>query len=144
MKDDDYKNNAWLKQYRTGIWIGGVKNTLQNTMSYITVLNLVLLIVTSYSVTVRSFVIQFIPWFNIYIFVGAVAVFILVMMVIEFKIVQPSCWAFNNWQGYEHDNPMVTDLKTIIAKQDALQVDLKTVMEAQRVLQKELEELKKK
>ena len=108
------KNSGFLKQYNVGIWLGGIKSTLQYTMFYITLINLILVATTAYSVNIRAWAEHYVSWFSLPIFAGILFVFIILAMLLEYKVVQPSTWAFTNWQTYEHNNPIKKDLKDIM------------------------------
>ncbi len=102
-----------LKQYNIGSAVGGLKDLAIRTMVYVTAINFLLLVVTAYSVTLRDFMIQYLPWINFPMFIGAIIVTILIAMVIEYKFILPSTWGFTNRQQYEHRNPIREDLSEI-------------------------------
>lgn len=97
----------WLrltKQYKVSSKIGGVKDLLMRTLFYVTAVNFVLIAATAYHTTLRDTLLVWIPWLNFSTFLGVLVVGLLLMMILEYKIVLPSTWAFSNRQQYEHQN----------------------------------------
>jgi hypothetical protein len=118
MSKGDYQKNPKSKllgQRKSGAWLGGVKIVIQSAMFYLTAVNFLLLLWlnisnTAYDEIIRDFMTKHMPWFNFPIFMGILFAFMLVAMYFEYKYVIPSSWKFQNWQWYEHGNPMRTEL----------------------------------
>lgn len=104
------------KQKNTGQWIGAAKDIFSRSTFYISIINFFLLVATAYYTTVRDFIsIPFI-WF-----VGFAVSIIILAMLLEYTIILPSCYAFNNAQAYKHDNPLKDDVKTILERLDTIE-----------------------
>lgn len=88
------------KQYYFGNYIGGAKDLAQRVLAYITIVNLVLLVITTYSVS------KFVNQVSIFWFIGALVFLILFAMLMEYKFILSSSWGFTNQQMYKHFNPL--------------------------------------
>jgi len=89
-------------------YIGGFKNLLMRTTSYIAILNFLMIAVTAYYTTVRYFLP--IPFA---IFMLCLVLLVFVAMLIEWRYVLPSEIRFLVWQQYIHENPLVRDVKEL-------------------------------
>ena len=92
------------KQYKISGKIGGAKDLLMRTLFYVSIVNFILIAATAYHTTLRDIVNTWLPWFNFPIFLTVLVGGLLLMMILEYKIVLPSTWAFTNRQQYEHQN----------------------------------------
>jgi len=92
------------KQYGVSGKIGGAKDLLGRTLFYVSIINFILITVTAYSTTLRDTLQMWFPWLNFPIFLGILVVGLLLAMILEYKIVLPSAWAFTNKQQYEHQS----------------------------------------
>ena len=92
------------KQYKASGKIGGAKDLLMRTLFYVSIINFILIAITAYHTTLRDTLLSWFPWLNFPIFLGILVVGLLLLMVLEYKIVLPSSWAFSNRQQYEHQN----------------------------------------
>lgn len=101
-------------------YIGGVKVLFTRTGFYITLLNFLMLTVTSYTVVVKD-VIKIPFWF----FFLIICIVLFCAMLFEWVILLPSEIAFSNKQAYEHNNPIRGDLEDIKREVDALKSILK-------------------
>ena len=116
-----------LKQYAIGPWIGALKDLTSRAMFYMTPVNLFMLSATTYHVTARDFIWQFAPWFNFWMFFGALVFAALCAMAIEYKIVFPSSVSFSNLQGYKHGNLIRRDLEAIMEEIHKLEAKLDAI-----------------
>lgn len=107
------------RQKRVGRFIGGLKELLARVTFYISILNFLMIIATTYYTTVRH--LYSIPFWMFFL---ALAVILVVAMVVEYTIVLPSQIAFLNWQAYTHDNPIRRDLEKIMARLDEIEKKL--------------------
>jgi len=112
-------------QYKVSGKIGGLKDLLGRTLFYVSIINFILIAVTAYHTTLRDTLLSWFPWLNFSIFLGVLVVGLLLMMILEYKIVLPSTWAFTNKQQYEH--------QSLIRKQlDGIEKTLSEIQEKQR------------
>jgi len=89
-------------------YIGAIKNLFGRTVFYVSILNFIMISSTTYVIVIKNVInISFILF--IFIILGI----IILAMIFEFKFVLPSETAFLNWQTYEHNNPLRTDLEEI-------------------------------
>jgi len=54
------------------------------------------------------------PWMKIYIFYGVLLVVAAIAMVVEYKFVYPSFYAFRSQQEYKHQSPLRADLAKVL------------------------------
>lgn len=103
-------------QINTGPWIGALKDLFSRSIFYISIINFFLLIITAYYTTIRNFVQIPFLWFII------ITVLIIVLaMIVEYIIILPSCYVFNNSQVYKHDNPLKDDIKLVLDRLDIIE-----------------------
>lgn len=100
---------------------------ITRTQSYYSLMNVVLLLVTTY--TVREATIQkWFPWLNFWWLLGIGAAAIIAVAAIDYKLVHPSEIAYNQSQAWKHRSPVRKELgqmqQSITAIQGALE-DLK-------------------
>lgn len=89
-------------------YVGAARNLFVRAMFYISLLNFIMLALTTYTVVVRD-VIE-IPF---YMFILGLIVLVCVSLLFEYCIVLPSETAFMNKQVYEHGNPVRDDLQEL-------------------------------
>lgn len=105
-------------------YIGPVKALLASTMFYIGIVQFLLIAVTSYQVSVSPWATQHLPWLTLWIFLGLLLVFVLITLVIEYKFVLPSIYAFGNSQGYVHNSPLVADMQKALRELEEIKAKL--------------------
>jgi len=89
-------------------YIGAARNLFVRSMFYISLINFLMLALTTYTVVVRDVVeIPFV------MFVAGLIVIVAISLLFEYCVVLPSETSFMNKQVYEHDNPVKDDLKEI-------------------------------
>lgn len=111
------------RQLKGNIKLGGFVDTLAFTMFWMSLVNFLMMAITTYTVT-RDYTILLLPWFSIWIFLTLLGIIILTVMVFEYKLVYPSRVAFRNQQEYAHDSPIKEDLKQIKEEQERVREDL--------------------
>ena len=89
-------------------YIGGLKLLLARSSFYISILNFLMLASTSYIVVIKNYF--YIPFC---LFLLTMVAMVVGAMIFEWAIMMPSEIAFTNWQTYEHNNPIRTDLESI-------------------------------
>ena len=102
-----------LKQYNVGTSVGGLKDITMRTMFYVSALNFIMLVITSYSVSLRDFMSEYVEWFSFPVFFGFLILILIIAIIIEYKFILPSQWQFANKQQYEHKSPVRLDLEEI-------------------------------
>lgn len=100
-----------FKQYTISPLVGGVKDLAQRTMFYVSAINFVLLIITTFSVS------QLVNQIGLFVFVGIIIVVLLLAMAIEYKFILPSSWVFINKQRYKHGEPLIKDIQEVLKVQ---------------------------
>jgi type I restriction-modification system DNA methylase subunit len=110
-----------IKQYNFGPLIGGIKDIAQYTAFYVTIINFILIAVTAYNTTLRDWILKELPWFSFPIFIVTLVVLVGIAMILEFKFVYPSIWAFRNKQEYTHTSLLRKDLKEVLDRLEKLE-----------------------
>ena len=75
-------------------WVGEFKKTLAQAMFWVTPINFIMIAGTFYFTTLR----YILPWFKLPVFVAFVIVGAIGILIIEFKFITPSIWAFRGKQ----------------------------------------------
>jgi len=101
------------KQYNFGPWLGGLKDLFSRTMLYISIINFILIAVTAYNVTLKAFLLQYVPWITFWMYFAVLVTIVLLAMALEFKFIVPSHYTFLNKQEFEHQNLIRQELKEI-------------------------------
>jgi len=116
----------------TSMWLGKVKFLGTHISVYVTSLTLVFTATSAYTVAIQPFLesIGIALPFIVYLLIIVVA--LILLLIFEYKIVLPGFFSLSNKQWYEHDNPMVADIK-----------DLKTKLEGMETLLKEIRDERK-
>jgi len=91
---------------------------------------------TVYGLWGGEFIRQWLPWFTFPMLFGCMIFFILIMMVVFYKVIIPSQIAFGMQQNYKHRNPMATDLKKGLKNDELILAKLNDVRERLEKLEK--------
>jgi len=75
-------------------WIGEFKETLAQAAFWFSLSNFIMIAATFYFTTLRHIV----PWLELWMFITTAFVAILVILVVEYKFITPSIWAFRGEQ----------------------------------------------
>ncbi len=98
------------KQKSMSPTIGALINAYSSTAILYSPLTLLGVITTVYGLWGGEVIRNVFPWFSTWMLYALMISFVLVMMVVFYKIVIPSQYAFTVQQYYKHRNPMVTDI----------------------------------
>lgn len=115
LKVDMFMLKRIFKQHKVP-WVGGLKEMLAQTVFYIAMINFVLIAVIAYNSTLREFILDWIPWFKLWMFLVVLIAFVFVAMVLEYKYIAPSLYSFRSKQMFEHKSEITDALKRIEAK----------------------------
>ncbi len=92
--------------------LGAMLVTLTNTMSWLNILNFVMVIFLSWNAYEEKLVVIF-PWLNTYWVIAIVMCVVLFVVVMEYAVLQPSRIAFSNQQVFAHKSPVRADLEKL-------------------------------
>lgn len=95
--------------------LGAFINVLYLTMPLFGILAYGISAMTLYTVNIE-WIRNNIKWLSIPVYAGAIIVFCLLLMLLNYIFIYPSYYAFLNKQTYKHNNPMQRDLKLIKQK----------------------------
>ena len=112
-KVKDFILHKVLRQYKLG-WVGGFKDILTMVIFYMSIISFTLVAVTAYNTGLREWLLIYFPWMKIYIFYGVLLVVAAIAMVVEYKFVYPSFYAFRSQQEYKHQSPLRADLAKVL------------------------------
>jgi len=93
-----------LYQGRPNLWLGALKNLVVRTQSYYAIVNFVLLLITTLTVSSTS-INKYLPWLNLFWLLVLLTVFVVVISIVDYKIIYPSEIAWNQQQAWKHMNP---------------------------------------
>ena len=93
--------------------LGGLKTILIHTVFYVNMANFVLIALTAYNTTIKTYLVAYAPWLTLPIFMVIIMVFTGVAMWLEYKYVYPSYIRFQNQQEWEHQNLIRDELTKI-------------------------------
>lgn len=114
----------FLKQENTGQWWGGFKAIISSASSYASWASMAMQAITLYFVSKSGI--------SIWIFIIVIIVFVIGIMIFEWKVTIPSAVRFTNSQAYKHDNPIRKDIEKILKQNklimDKLGIDSKEVV----------------
>lgn len=107
----DVKKNL-LKQGKPKIALGALRDMIQRTQAYYGILNVMLLLITTY--TVREATIKkLFPWFNFYWLLGVGVAFIIIVVITDYKFVYPSQIAWHQHEAWKHGSPVRKDFDMV-------------------------------
>ena len=121
-----------FRQYDVGEWWGALSQTLAQIMAFITVFNLALLIPTAY-------VTWFAPWaqkngWNVPFSTFLLTIFIIsiITLLLGYKLLTPSSFAFWNRQFWKHRNPIRITLAEMRKTQERQDKRMRAIEKAQK------------
>lgn len=125
-----------FKQYNLGKWLGSTFTQITNSFFYLSIINTVMLAITSWQTSLQERILSVFPWFNFWWFLIMIVFITLLVMFLDYKLVYPARQAFQSKQSYAHENPVRTDLERILEHNKKLDKD-------NEELKKGLDEIKK-
>ena len=138
----DFFLHTFLKQYKLG-WVGGFKDILTMVIFYMSMISFSLIVITAYNTGLRDWLLIYFPWMKIYIFFGVFLLIALFAMIIEYKFVYPSFYAFRSQQEYKHQSPLRKDLNKCLEKLDKIIKEVEEI-KAEKAIKKEESNIEKK
>lgn len=110
-----------MRQHSIGKVIGGIKDVALHTAAWVSMVNFAMIGIVAYNTTLREYILEYMPWMTMFIFMGFLALCVFLAMIIEWKFIIPSTWAFRNAQQYEHQYPIKKDMERLSEKLDRLE-----------------------
>jgi len=99
-----------LRQYKPKLWIGGLRDMLSRAQTYYALINMPLILITAYTVR-EATVNKYVPWLTLPVFFGFLILFVLAIIIIDYKIVYPSVIAFHQHEAWKHRSPVRLQLE---------------------------------
>ena len=117
-----------FKQEKTGMAWGRFKAIVSSASSYASWVSLAMQSVVLYTVATPIMNAKNIeiPFWTFCLLIG---IFVISILLFEWKVTIPSAVKFTNEQAYKHNNPMRTDLEEIKADNQLLKKQNKKIME---------------
>ena len=100
----------WSKQHNIP-WVGMLKDLAVMTMFYVSIINFILIALTAYYTTLRPVIMAHAPWFKVWMFLLVLVGLSLIGMLLEYKFVYASYFAFRNKQEFEHENLIKKEIR---------------------------------
>jgi len=113
-----------FKQYKLP-WVGGAKEMLAQTVFYISMINFVLIAITAYNTTLRTYLQSWLPGFQLWMFFAILTTLVIIIMIIEYKFIAPSLYSFRSKQMFEHESKVMDELRDIKKKVADIEKKLK-------------------
>jgi hypothetical protein len=102
-------------------WLGKLKFLGTHISTYATALILAFTATSTYSVSIRPWLIEQGIDLPFIFYVAVVVVFIGILFIFDYKAVMPGFFSLWNKQWYEHDNQMVVDIKELKEQLDRIE-----------------------
>jgi len=99
-----------LRQRKPKLWIGGLRDMLSRAQTYYALINMPLILITAYTVR-EATVNKYMPWLTLPVFFSFVILFVLTIIIIDYKIVYPSVIAFHQHEAWKHRSPVRLQLE---------------------------------
>jgi hypothetical protein len=120
-----------FKQNKAHAWLGGVKHSMGQIGIYVSFINLILLMITSYN---TGWIQKYAIGLNFMQFAGIIAGIILVALIFEFKVDMPNYFSFWNQQNWRHDNPMRISMEELHNEIATLKKEIGELKDANKTL----------
>jgi len=115
------------EQKNTSPHLGALISSYSATAILYAPLTLLGVATTVYGLWGRDLIQQWFPWFTFPVMVISIILFMLVMMVLFYKVVIPSSIAFGVQQNYKHRNPLVADVQKVLKNDEMILKELKDI-----------------
>lgn len=113
-------------------FVGVFKMLLSGAVSWITLAIFVFSAISAWNTSTVLNIRFWLPWLNLYVFVGVVVCMIFVAMWLEYKFIQPSVMVFWNRMFYNHGSELRNDVEAIKNSQKDIDNKLDTLTELVR------------
>lgn len=118
----------YLKQGKPRLWLGGLRDMLQRTQSYYGSFNILLLLVTTY--TVRETTIhKYAPWATFGVILGIAVILIIVINIIDHKWIYNSQVAYHQHIAWKNLSPVRRQVELLVENQNKMFDAIKRIEE---------------
>ena len=93
--------------------VGFVQVQISNSLFYLSLVNTLMLGFTFWYTSGSIIANKYAPWFTLWMFLSLGVVFMVLVMIFDYKVMYPSRQGFISRQAYKHVNPAVADLQQI-------------------------------
>lgn len=116
-----------FKQYNLGKWLGSTFTQITNSFFYLSIINTVMLAITSWQTFLQERILSVFPWFNFWWFLIMIVFITLLVMFLDYKLVYPARVAFQSKQSYYHENPFKTDMERLFVENAELKNEILSI-----------------
>jgi len=110
-----------LSKQMPSVWLGKLKFLGTHISTYATAMILAFTATSTYSTSIRPWMLDQGIDLPFIAYVAIVTVFIVLLFIFDYKAVMPGFFSLWNKQWYEHDNQMVADIKELKEQLDRIE-----------------------
>jgi len=100
-------------------WVGAFIEALFNTLPMLSIMNFISIIIVLYA-SIRPYLIEHAPWMKLWIFILILTALSVIVMILIYKYVLSSLWAFRGKQMFQNENKIIEKLDKLEEKIDRL------------------------
>ena len=101
-------------------WLGAVVDSLYTSLPVLSIINFVAITTVLYT-NIHPYLQEHLPWMRFWIFIVFMVVATLILIVVVYKFVVPSLWAFRSKQMFTHESEVTNKLDKLIKKVEELE-----------------------
>ncbi len=118
-----------IKRYKIP-FIGALKETLSQTVFWMSIINFLLIGLTAYNTTLKTYIIDLLPWVQAWMFILVMVCILAIAMLIEYKFIMPAYYEFRGGQYKKHSewNGSSTGTETKEEVKDFSREELKKIL----------------
>ncbi len=118
-----------LKQYNLGMWPGAIRDMYGRATFDASPIQYFMMAATTYVVTAKDYIHQYIPWFSFGMFLVLFILIIWLLMLLDWKFLTPSSIRLSNALGYAHGSPIETDFIEVKRELSEIKALLRNIKE---------------
>ena len=100
--------------------LGGFLDALYGSLPMLSAANFVSILIVLYT-DIRPYLIENVPWINIWIFGSIIATLVLILMLFVYKFILPSIWTFRSKLMFSQENKVIGKLDAIEKRLDRIE-----------------------
>ena len=101
-------------------WLGAVVDSVYITLPILSAVNFFAILTVLYT-NISSDIQAYVPWMRYWVFLILVGILSVILMVLVYKFVVPSLWAFRGKQMFMHESEITDKLDELLKKVDELE-----------------------
>ena len=100
--------------------LGGFLDALYGSLPMLSAANFVSILIVLYT-DIRPYLLEHVPWINIWIFGSILATLVLILMLFVYKFILPSIWTFRSKLMFSQENKVIGKLDAIEKRLDRIE-----------------------